>query len=244
MIYFGNPSSEEIRIGMTAGLLGCITTPAQGNAVPTGALWCADNGLGPGAGKGAAGVGALPDPLWLDWVASRPWPRELCRFVVAPDIVADAPGTLARSAPWLPQVRALGYPVALVAQNGIEALEIPWDTFDALFLGGVAECPLHGPTLDPLRGPKGSQRIYCPKCGSQLFEWKLSETARALSREAKARGKWLHMGRVNSLKRLRIAMSFGCDSVDGTLLSRGPKIHYPALIRWLDLVHREAELTP
>ena len=41
-------------------------------------------------------------------------------------------------------------------------------------------------------------------------------------REASRRGKWVHMGRVNGLRRLRIALEFGVDSVDGTyLLARG-----------------------
>ena len=30
-----------------------------------------------------------------------------------------------------------GWPMALVAQNGIEDLEIPWHEMDALFIGGV-----------------------------------------------------------------------------------------------------------
>ena len=30
------------------------------------------------------------------------------------------------------------------------------------------------------------------------------------------RGKWVHMGRVNSTRRIRYAASIGCDSVDGT----------------------------
>ena len=38
--------------------------------------------------------------------------------------------------------------------------------------------------------------------------------------EAKARGKWAHMGRVNSVRRMRYAASIGCDSIDGTNYSR------------------------
>lgn len=36
--------------------------------------------------------------------------------------------------------------------------------------------------------------------------------------EARRRGKWVHMGRVNGLRRLLIALDFGVDSVDGTYL--------------------------
>lgn len=50
--------------------------------------------------------------------------------------------------------------------------------------------------------------------------FKLGEDAEALAREAKARGKWVHMGRVNSAKRIRYAATIGCDSVDGTSWNR------------------------
>jgi hypothetical protein len=50
-------------------------------------------------------------------------------------------------------------------------------------------------------------------------EWKLSEASRQLALEARRRGKHLHMGRVNSLRRMRIARTFGCHSIDGSSLS-------------------------
>jgi hypothetical protein len=57
-------------------------------------------------------------------------------FATAPDILADAAATLRRSARMLDWIRYSGYPAALVAQDGLEDLTIPWDTFDTLFLGG------------------------------------------------------------------------------------------------------------
>lgn len=62
--------------------------------------------------------------------------------------------------------------------------------------------------------------------------WKLSEHARRLAAEAKARGKWVHMGRVNSWRRWQIADAFGCDSVDGTFLTYGPDVLLPTLLSW------------
>lgn len=50
-------------------------------------------------------------------------------------------------------------------------------------------------------------------------DWKLGEQAARLIREAKARGKWAHMGRVNSFERTRYARWLGCDSIDGTQFS-------------------------
>jgi hypothetical protein len=52
--------------------------------------------------------------------------------------------------------------------------------------------------------------------------WKLSATAADLAREAKSRGKWVHVGRVNTRRRLRIACDLGADSVDGTGWSMFP----------------------
>ena len=48
--------------------------------------------------------------------------------------------------------------------------------------------------------------------------WKLSDHALDIVRAAKRRDRWAHMGRVNSLRRLLLADSWGCDSVDGTFL--------------------------
>lgn len=47
-------------------------------------------------------------------------------------------------------------------------------------------------------------------------EFKMGEQARGLVNEARVRGKWVHMGRVNSHQRMRYAKAIGCDSVDGT----------------------------
>lgn len=180
---------------MSAGLINMIATPKQGQAIPAGAAWCADNGC---FGKGYPG-----DDAWFAWLESfAPEQRERCAFAVAPDVVGDAAATLARSLPWLPRIRALGYPAAFVAQNGLEDLQVPWDELDALFIGGDTA-------------------------------WKLGRHARALITEAKRRGKWVHMGRVNSARRLRYATATGCDSADGTYLTRGPDRNLPNVLAWL-----------
>ncbi len=68
-------------------------------------------------------------------------------------------------------------------------------------------------------------------------EWKLSDHARAIAGEAKRRGLWVHMGRVNSLRRIEIAVDFGCDSVDGNFLGFGPDANLPQLLHWLETLH-------
>ncbi|MEK5449514.1 hypothetical protein [Paenibacillus sp. FSL R7-0331] len=64
-------------------------------------------------------------------------------------------------------------------------------------------------------------------------EYKLSDKVRWLVREAKWRGKWVHMGRVNSLERLRYARDIRCDSVDGTGYSRFPDTNLPGALKYL-----------
>lgn len=64
-------------------------------------------------------------------------------------------------------------------------------------------------------------------------EWKLSQIAADITAEAKKRGKWVHMGRVNSYKRLLYAKAIGCDSVDGTYLAFAPDQNTKNLKKWM-----------
>lgn len=72
--------------------------------------------------------------------------------------------------------------------------------------------------------------------------WKVGEVARRLTAEAHERGKWVHMGRVNTKERLTRARTFGCDSVDGTYLKWGPDVNLPILLGWLDQARRQPML--
>lgn len=65
-------------------------------------------------------------------------------------------------------------------------------------------------------------------------EYKLSKDAKRFTQHTKGLGKWVHMGRVNSQKRIELAVGWGCDSVDGTFLAFGPDINTPKLIKMLD----------
>jgi hypothetical protein len=66
--------------------------------------------------------------------------------------------------------------------------------------------------------------------------WKLGEPAAELVAEANRRGKWTHMGRVNSWNRFWYARLIGCDSVDGTYLVFGPDVNLPKVLGWLDRI--------
>lgn len=192
MMYFANPCGDAVVRAMVEGKLGFIDTPAQGNRRPPGVTWCADNGCF---------SSRFDERRWWAFLERHAHEATTCRFATAPDVVGDAAATAARSRPWLPKIRALGYPVAFVAQDGLEHLRTPWDEFDALFIGGSTD-------------------------------WKLGREAATLTAQAKARGKWVHMGRVNSRKRFDYARAIGCDSVDGTYLVFGPQVNLPKLLGW------------
>lgn len=53
---------------------------------------------------------------------------------------------------------------------------------------------------------------------------------------AKALGKKVHMGRVNSYRRLRYAKLMGCDTVDGTYICFGKNINTPKLTSMMNRV--------
>lgn len=188
--------SGAVRPELPALGVGYMLTPAMGNRPDlAGVAFGIDTGC-------YAQPQAYSDGWYLDYLAAlAPW-RKGCLFATAPDVVGDAAATLARSAPVLPKLRAAGYPAALVAQDGLERLGVPWDELDCLFVGGTTA-------------------------------WKLSEAAYGLAREAKERGKWLHLGRCNSLRRLRAAEQAGYDSADGTFLKYGPDANLPRLLGWL-----------
>lgn len=137
---------------------------------------------------------------YLRWLGQQD--SSSCLGATALDVVGDARATLERSLPVVPLIRALGYAAALVAQDGLEELVVPWDSFDVLFVGGTTE-------------------------------WKLSAAARELVAESKRRGKWVHMGRVNSAQRLLYAQRIGCDSVDGTYLAFTGSQGFAQVREWL-----------
>jgi len=169
-----------------------------------GRIWAADTGCFNSPEK-------YTDAGYLDWSARRTFAVDRCLFATAPDVVGDATATWERSRDILPAIRALGYPAALVAQDGIEDMDIDWDAFDVLFIGGTTA-------------------------------WKLSERAYGVMSEAKQRGKWVHAGRVNSLRRLRLMQLAGADSADGTFVAIAPRINIPRLQKWLRALDRQPPL--
>lgn len=63
-------------------------------------------------------------------------------------------------------------------------------------------------------------------------QFKLSVAAGTLAHEAKRRGLHVHMGRVNSFRRVQYAYDFGCDTADGTFLTFAPDHNLGRLRNW------------
>lgn len=176
----GTPTGtlKHISAATYAAQCGMLCSWADGahprRAAALGAPWALDN-------FAYSGLDAVKFERSLDKYADVPG----CLFVVSPDVVGNAVATWANFEQWHDPIKALGYPLALAAQNGLEAMSLDWAAFDALFIGG-----------------------------DDTF--KLGAFVAELVREAHTRGKWVHMGRVNSIGRWQYAQMIGCDSVDGT----------------------------
>ncbi len=142
MIYYTPPINEAIVAAIEQGLLGSFDSPSSRSRPLRSASFCVDNGC--------FSDNYVGDRGYLDWLTNIPeddTPR--CAFATAPDVVCEAAETLERSAPMFAPIRKLGFPVALVAQNGLEDLTVPWDDFDVLFIGGDTEWKL-GPAAASL----------------------------------------------------------------------------------------------
>ncbi len=135
----------------------------------------------------------------LDKIEGQPG----CLWVACPDVVADAAATFDLFQQWQPRLKGRDLPVALVAQDGLEKLRVPWSKLEALFIGGSTA-------------------------------WKEGDAARKLALKAKSKGKLVHMGRVNSLRRIRLAAAFGCDSIDGSGFSMFPDARLSKGLRWIE----------
>lgn len=125
-----------------------------------------------------------------------------CLFAVCPDVYPNAQATHELYCRYAPELRARGFPVAYVLQNGQESFPVPSDS-EAVFVGGDT-------------GWKVS-----------IFAASVVADVRAARP-----GVHVHMGRVNSRQRYDLARRFGCDSVDGTFLAYAPRANYARLVGW------------
>lgn len=131
----------------------------------------------------------------IDWTPER-WLPLIERFgadalfAVAPDIVCGGNESLARSLEWLPYLLTQTQTVLLAVQNGM--------------------------TDDDLR-PLTGERVGIFVGGDTA--WKESSLP-MWGRLAEETGCYLHVGRVNSARRIRLCAMAGVDSFDGTSASK------------------------
>lgn len=143
----------------------------------------------------------LDNGAWADFQASRPFDDDgferliaklgaHAAWIVLPDIVAGGLSSLELSLRWSNRCLSLCPLVLLAVQDGMTAADI------SPFVGSSVGVFLGGST-----------------------EWKISTMAQwgAFCRH---RGIYYHVARVNSVKRMAMAVAAGADSVDGSSASR------------------------
>lgn len=135
MIYYANPCTDDVRDEMSAGRLGCIVTPKQGNVTfPDEWDVIADNGCFSDRWE---------EREWKRWLLDLP---RTVRFAVCPDVV-DLTGrpthveTLERWRRLGPMIDRHGFTPAFVCQPGCTPDTVP-DDAPVLFLGGTTEWKL------------------------------------------------------------------------------------------------------
>ncbi len=182
--------------------LGRLITPDNGNAIESLAPWTY------GCDNSALGKdGINPDRLLRLWDQLALARHPGLRFVAAPDAVMqtpDGPRGDWSGTLWLWRC----WRPALLARRLPAAIVLQdGATPDTVPWDDVAAVFVGGST-----------------------RWKLSRAAELLVRLARARGKWAHVGRVNTFRRLARVEAMGADSFDGTQFSMFPDTHIP---RWL-----------
>ncbi len=206
MVYLSGAVRPEI-LGFATNRydLGVLLTPNMGNRPKLqGVLWAADNGLFAGPDKPVRPFGECEFARFKTLLERAGWDLDGCLFAVVPDAPFNAQGTLERWAEWYPRFRA----------------ELP---------AGVplAFVAADGMTVDDVPWDELDVLFLG---GSDAFK---EGAAIELCAEARRRGKWVHMGRVNSRRRMAIAWRFRCDSADGTFIAFGPNQNLPKVNAWL-----------
>ena len=86
--------------------------------------------------------------------------------------------------------------------------------------------------------PKEAQAVFIG--GST--EFKLGKIAFEIIQIAKEKGLWVHMGRVNSLKRIKYAYESNVDSIDGTKYAMFDKVHLKKALDYISSLQKQIPL--
>lgn len=120
---------------------GQLQTPLTNYATWDGAFAC-DNGAFSGFDR----------DRWFRFLANREPHKARCRWVAMPDVVGNGRRTLELFTVLSAEVA--GWPWALVAQDGVEDLNIPWRLFECLFIGGTTDWKMSDASADLIRTAK------------------------------------------------------------------------------------------
>ncbi len=133
MLYLSGAKNPIMADDLAAGRVGYLQTPASRKPLDDVAVWAMDNGCFTDSYPGDDGYLAL-----LDRYDAH---RDRCLFVAIPDVVGDAAATLALFPAMAQRISASGWPVALVAQDGMTPADLP-DGLPWLFIGGSTDWKL------------------------------------------------------------------------------------------------------
>jgi hypothetical protein len=177
--------------------------------------------LGPKDWKAAARLAditvAIDNGCFADAWAEAPWLDALDRYVELAPLFATAPDVVGDAAATLersrPWLRVIAARGIPVAFVGQDGIELERVPWDDFDVFFI------GGTTD----------------------WKMSPQAFGAAVEARRRGKHCHLGRVNSLRRLRNAVPF-FDTCDGTFIKFAPDTNLPRIRRWLDALEAAPQM--
>ena len=133
MLYLSGAKNRLMSDDLAAGRVGLLQTPAAAYRFDDVAVWAMDNGCFTDTYPG--------DDAYLATLDKYAHHQARCLFVAVPDVVGDAAATLALFPAMAARISAAGWPVALVAQDGMTADDLP-DGLPWLFIGGSTEWKL------------------------------------------------------------------------------------------------------
>jgi hypothetical protein len=196
MIYLSGSTFKN-----TPNNIGFMATPRSGISLAAdGRFWAGDNG---------SFTSNFDEVKFFSFFEKMVVYQKTCLFLTCPDKLCDPITTMSLYDIYSSRIKAMGFKLAFVCQDGQENYEIP--ACDAIFIGGSTH-------------------------------WKLSKGADACINIAKNRNLWVHVGRVNTRKRIHHFSFRNVDSLDGTFIAFGPYTNIPKLQRWLREVNLQSTL--
>lgn len=141
MRYLSGARNPVMLDDLATGRIGLLQTPRTRYRLEGVAVWAMDNGCFTDTYPG--------DDEYIATLSKYDEHKDRCLFVAVPDVVGDAGATLGNWPRMAPRIKAAGWPVALVLQDGMTPDSIPWAEVDWVFVGGSDDFKL-GPDAERL----------------------------------------------------------------------------------------------